>query len=77
MGSRSTRGEGAFPAGFAVPITGLLAFVFALMAGMSVFPALSGSFADLALPVIFGIASVLCFRLRRRYVAVREAQEAS
>lgn len=77
MGSRSTRGEGAFPAGFAVPITGLLAFVFALMAGMSVLPALSGSLADVALPVIFGIASVLCFRLRQRYVAARDAEEAS
>lgn len=72
MSNESGRGGGAFPDGFAVPITGLLAFVFALMAGMSVMPALSGSLADLSLPVIFGAASVLCFRLRQRYVAARE-----
>lgn len=75
MDSKSTQGNGgAFPEGFAVPITGLLAFVFALMAGMSVLPALSGSPGDIALPVIFGATSVLCFRLRRRYVAARETK---
>ncbi|MFC7006912.1 hypothetical protein [Halalkalicoccus salilacus] len=72
MGSQSSRDDGAFSDGFAVPITGLLAFVFALMAGMTVLPALSGSLGDLALPIIFGGASVLCFRLRQRYIAARE-----
>ena len=72
MGSESSRDGGAFSEGFAVPITGLLAFVFALMAGMSVLPALSGSLGDLVLPVIFGVASVLCFRLRQRYLAARD-----
>ncbi|WP_336363220.1 hypothetical protein [Halalkalicoccus salilacus] len=69
--SESSRDDGALPGEFAVPITGLLAFVFALMAGMSVLPALSGSPGDLAFPVIFGAASVLFFRLRQRYLAAR------
>lgn len=72
MGSQPGRNDGAFSDGFAVPITGLLAFVFALMAGMSVLPALSGSLGDLALPIIFGGASVLCFRLRRKHLAAEE-----
>jgi hypothetical protein len=42
------------------------------MAGMSVFPALSGSLGDLALPIIFGAASIVCFRLRLRYLAARD-----
>lgn len=67
----------AFPDGFAVPITGLLAVVFALLAGMSVFPALSGSPGDLALPVIFGAVSVVCFGLRQRFAAARDAADAS
>lgn len=75
MNDRSNGGGGAFPDGFAIPITGLLAFVFALLAGMSVFPALSGSPGDLALPIIFGGASLLCFHLRRRYVEARDADE--
>lgn len=64
----------AFPEGFVVPITGLLAFLFAMMAGMSVRPALSGSPGDLALPLIFGAASLVCFRLRQRAIAARESQ---
>ncbi|XVH30802.1 hypothetical protein ACNS7O_10415 [Haloferacaceae archaeon DSL9] len=71
----SRRDGGAFPDGFAVPITGLLAFLFALMAGMSVFPALSGSPGDLAIPIIFGLSSLVCFRLRRRYAAARAEDE--
>jgi len=73
MGNESSRdGGSAFPDGFAVPITGLLAFLFALMAGMSVFPALSGSLGDIALPIIFGAASIISFRLRQRYIAARD-----
>ena len=63
----------AFSDGFAVPITGLLSILFALLAGMSVFPALSGSPADLALPIVFGASSIVCFRLRQRYLASLEA----
>ncbi len=55
-----------FSEGFVVPISGLLALLFAVMAGMTVFPALSGSPGDIALPIIFGLASLLCFRIRRR-----------
>ncbi|MFC6752226.1 hypothetical protein [Halorubrum tibetense] len=62
-----------FSDGYVVPITGLLAFLFALMAGMSVFPALSGSAADLALPIVFGLASLVCVWIRQRYVAAAEA----
>ena len=62
-------GDSAFPTGFAVPITGLLSVLFALMAGMSVLPALSGSLGDAVLPAVFGVCSLLCFRLRQRYLA--------
>lgn len=73
MGNEPSRDDGgAFPDGFAVPITGLLAFLFALMAGMSVFPALSGSPEEIALPLVFGAASLISFRLRQRYIAARD-----
>ena len=73
MAQESNRDDGGgFPNGFAIPITGLLAFLFALMAGMSVYPALSGSLGDIAIPLVFGAASIICFRLRQRYVAARE-----
>ena len=62
-----------FSGGFAVPITGLLSVLFALLAGMSVFPALSGSLGDLALPLVFAASSIVCIRLRQRYLAAREA----
>ncbi|SDQ46744.1 hypothetical protein [Natronobacterium texcoconense] len=61
-----------FPDGFVVPITGLLALLFAVMAGMTVLPALSGSASDMALPIIFGGASLLAFRLRQRAIAANE-----
>lgn len=74
MGDDSTRREGPVTAdGYVIPITGLLALIFALMAGGSAYPAFaSGSTGAMALPVIFGAASLLFFRLRQRYV---EAQE--
>jgi len=74
--------RGAFSDGFAVPITGLLSVLFALLAGMSVFallagmsvvPALAGSLGDLALPVVFAASSIVCFRLRQRYIAARDS----
>ena len=61
-----------FSDGYVVPITGLLAFLFALMAGMSVFPALSGEPGDLVLPVIFGAASLVCLRIRSGYARAEE-----
>ena len=65
--------RGAFSDGFAVPITGLLSVLFALLAGMSVSPALSGSHSDLALHIVFGASSTVCFRLRQRYIAARDS----
>jgi len=74
MVSGSNRDDsGVFVDGFAVPITGLLSFLFALLAGMSVYPALSGSLGDIALPIIFGAASIVSFRLRQRYIAAQDA----
>ena len=74
MAPESNRDDrSAFSDGFAVPITGLLSFLFALLAGMSVAPALSGSLGDLALPIIFAVSSIVCFRLRQRYIAARDA----
>lgn len=61
-----------FTDGFIVPIAGLLALLFAVMAGMSVLPALSGSPQDLLTPIIFGGAALLCFRLRRRAIEARD-----
>ncbi|WP_440765890.1 hypothetical protein [Natronorubrum sp. DTA7] len=71
MSNESNDEASVFSDGFAVPITGLLALLFAVMAGMTVFPALSGSPGDVALPLIFGAASLLCFRLRQRALAAR------
>ncbi|PSP89054.1 hypothetical protein BRC87_08180 [Halobacteriales archaeon QS_4_66_20] len=54
---------------YAIPITGLLALLFAVLAGATVYPAVSsGSVGLLGFPVIFGLASLLCVRLRQRYV---------
>ncbi|MFB1063016.1 hypothetical protein [Natrinema sp. H-ect4] len=61
-----------FTEGFVVPIAGLLALLFAVMAGMTVQPALSGSASDLLTPIIFAGVALLCFRLRQRAVAARE-----
>ncbi|THE62967.1 hypothetical protein D8Y22_21190 [Salinadaptatus halalkaliphilus] len=74
MGNESNGGRAsAFPDGFAVPITGLLAFLFALLAGMTVSQAVSGSASDLATPVIFALASLLCVWLRQRAIASKDA----
>lgn len=59
--------------GYVVPITGLLALLFALLAGGTAYPALtSGSVSLATLPVIFGAASLLCIRLRQRYIDAKE-----
>ncbi|WP_436934572.1 hypothetical protein [Halovenus marina] len=53
---------------YGVPITGLLALLFAVLAGATAYPAVtSGSLGSVAFPVIFGLASLLCVRLRQRY----------
>lgn len=62
--------------GYVVPITGLLALLFALLAGGSAYPAVqSGSVGLAAVPVIFGVASVLCLRLRQRAVEADDEDE--
>ncbi|WP_122090178.1 hypothetical protein [Halalkalicoccus subterraneus] len=72
MSDESSRADGgAFPEGIAIPITGLLALLFAVMAGMSLRPALSGPPSRFTFPIAFAVASVVCFRLRRRYAAAR------
>ena len=69
MGNDEVDLGGAFPDGFAVPITGLLAFLFAVLAGASAYPALSGSWGSeaVATPIVFAAASLVCLHLRSRY----------
>lgn len=68
--SRGSTDDGptAFPEGFAGPITGLLALLFAVLAGVSAYPAVSGGsgLADLAVPIAFGGASIVFMYLKRR-----------
>lgn len=73
MADDSTRREGpVIGEGYVIPITGLLALIFALMAGGTAYPAVrSGSLALAPLPVIFGAASLVCIRLRKRYVEAK------
>ena len=68
------RASVVYPDGYAVPITGLLSLMFAVMAGVAAYPALTGSpdLTSLSLPVIFGLASLYCMRLRSRYRTKRE-----
>mgnify|MGYP006299765029 CR=1 FL=1 len=65
----------AFTEGYVVPIAGLLAFAFALMAGLTAQRALSGDPADVAVPVGFGAIAVLALRIRMKAVAARSAGE--
>ncbi|SNR46448.1 hypothetical protein [Halorubrum vacuolatum] len=65
----------AFSEGFVVPIAGLLSLLFALMAGITLGNAIGGAPSDYALPVTFGIVSILAFRLRQRVRAARETSE--
>ena len=58
--------------GYVSPIAGLVALLFALMAGASAGRALSGDPADVALPVIFALASLVAARVRQRSLAARE-----
>lgn len=60
--------------GYVAPISGLLALLFALMAGGSAYPALtSGSLGLAVLPVIFAAMSLLCVQIRQRYLAAQES----
>lgn len=62
-------GRSTFTDGYVVPISGLVALVFALMAGITAGRALSGDPADVALPLIFGVASLVAARIRQRSLA--------
>ncbi|SDF59804.1 hypothetical protein SAMN04488067_10621 [Halorubrum xinjiangense] len=64
-------GGSAFSEGYVVPIAGLLAFMFALMAGLTAQRALSGDPADVAVPVGFAAIAVLALRIRTKAVAAR------
>jgi len=55
--------------GYVVPIAGLMALVFALMAGLTAQRALSGDPADAVLPVGFAIGALAALRLRQRHAA--------
>ena len=68
-------GGSAVTEGYVVPIAGLVAFMFALMAGLTAGRALSGDPADIAVPVGFGAISLLALRIRIKAVAAREANE--
>lgn len=62
----------AFTEGYVVPIAGLLALMFALMAGLTAQRALSGDPADVAVTVGFAVVAVLALRIRIKAVAARE-----
>jgi hypothetical protein len=68
-------GGSAFSEGYAVPIAGLLSFVFALMAGLTAQRALSGEPADIAVPVGFAAIAVLALRLRIKAVAAQSGDD--
>lgn len=55
--------------GYVVSIAGLMALMFALMAGLTVPRALSGDPADAVLPVGFAVGAIAALRLRQRYAA--------
>jgi hypothetical protein len=69
MGDDDGGRGGAFPDGFVEPIAGLLALLFAIMAGGSAYPALSGSLSldSVAAPITFAAASLVCLWLRAKY----------
>ncbi len=74
MGDGDGRGT-AFSEGFVVPIAGLLSLLFALMAGVTLGNAIGGAPSGYALPITFGLVSLLAFRLRQRARAAREVDE--
>ncbi|MDZ5811629.1 hypothetical protein U4E84_09765 [Halorubrum sp. AD140] len=62
-------GRTTFADGYVVPIAGLLALLFALMAGLTARRALTGDPADVVLPVACLLAAVAALRVRQRYAA--------
>ncbi|VTT87802.1 hypothetical protein DM2_1136 [Halorubrum sp. DM2] len=64
-------GGSAFTEGYVVPIAGLLALMFALMAGLTAQRALSGDPADIAVTVGFAAVAVIALRIRIKAVAAK------
>jgi hypothetical protein len=62
-------GPPTFSEEYVVPILGLVALLFALMAGLTAGRALSGDPADAVLPVALGLGAVLTLWVRQRYAA--------
>ena len=70
-------GQSTFTDGYVVPIAGLLALLFALMAGLTAGRALSGDPTDTVLPVGFVVGALVAIRIRQRAVAARESDDAT
>ncbi|WP_434522396.1 hypothetical protein [Halorubrum sp. AS12] len=68
-------GGSAFSEGYVIPIAGLVAFVFALMAGLTAQRALSGDPADVGVTVGFAAVAVLALRIRIKAVAARSEDD--
>jgi hypothetical protein len=64
-------GGSAFDEGYVIPIAGLLAFAFALMAGLTAQRALSGDPADVGVTVGLVLVAILALRIRTKAVAAR------
>ncbi|WP_435093833.1 hypothetical protein [Halorubrum sp. N11] len=64
-----------FTDGYVVPIAGLMALLFALMAGLTAGRALSGDPADAVLPVGFAIGALAALRIRQRYAGASDGPD--
>lgn len=65
--------DSVFPEGFLIPISGLLAVVFAVLAGASLPAALAGDIGSIAAVVVFGGGSIALMVFRHRHGKRREA----
>ncbi|EMA60049.1 hypothetical protein [Halorubrum kocurii] len=61
--------------GYVVPIAGLIALLFALMAGLTAPRALSGDPTDALLPIGFALGALAALRLRQRYGETNAEQD--
>lgn len=66
-----------FPDGFVVPIAGLLALIFAVLAGAASYPLLSGDLdpQSLSMAAAFAGASVVAFWVRKRRLDATAAED--
>jgi hypothetical protein len=64
--------DSVFPDGFLIPISGLLAVVFAVLAGASLPSALAGDIGGIAAVVVFGGGSIALMVFRYRHGRRRE-----